>query len=247
VESVSPPAFQTEAGPTSEAPFPIFTIPVQSDDAVRSLGEKAKVDLFGLVGKRTLVGKKPEEYIALDSIVWKNKVYVRVRGIYSSTYFIDAVFPLKVGERTVEVEFSKDFKISAENGTASLKARLRNSIRIENVSYFDDRAEEVQIELPPKKELKRLRTVHSPLTVDGVQKLLDASLEWAKKNLRSQLDKVVAAKTTVEGEGFDVSDHEVILVPFCTLTYLNAKTSEKKGLVYDSLNQTMRPSSVAQG
>ena len=104
---------------TAPTSLPLFTVPVNiTEDDIRSQGEAAKVSLFGLVGKRTLIGKKPEEYIMLESMVWTDKVYVRVHGVYSSTYVVDAVYPLDVGEDTIEVEVAGPNKLAPQKGTS---------------------------------------------------------------------------------------------------------------------------------
>jgi hypothetical protein len=227
------------------ASLPLYSVPVsQSDDAIRSQGEKAKVALFGLVGKRTLIGKKPEEYIALESMVWTDRVYVRVHGIYTSTYTVDVTFPLAVGDETVEVEVAGPNKLVPLKGTLELPTRLRKILRSERTSCYDETAEEVQVQLPPKAGLTAQRAVRPPLTPEGVQKLLDTTLVWAKKALRADTQKLQAEGARIEKEGVDFLDYEVILVPYCFLTYVNSKTGERKGLTFDSLRAALLASAV---
>jgi hypothetical protein len=230
---------------TSE--IPLYSIPVKlSDESLRAEGEKAKAALFGLAGKRTLVGKKPEEYVILESMAWADHVYIRVHGVYTSTYVVHRVFPLAVGEETIEVEVEGPNLLIPEKGTLNLRTHLRKTYRQEATTYYDERGEEVQVELPPKSELKHQRTVHEPLTVEHVLKLLDTTLEWAKRHLTANMTKLTAEGATVEKEKLDLSDHEVILVPYCVLTYVDTKTKEKKSLTFDSLTGKLLPSTVAQ-
>lgn len=225
--------------------LPLYSIPVKlSDENIRAEGEMAKASLFGLAGKRTFVGKRPEEYIVLESISWANQIYVRMHGVYTSTYVVSSVFPLTVGEDTIEVEVAGPTKLTADKGTLILHARLRKTNRQEATSYYDERGEEVQIQLPAKPELKPQRTVHAPLTVEHVQELLDTTMEWAKRHLMASMSRLVAEGATIEQEKLDLSDHEIILVPNCTLVYHNTKTGERKSLTYDSLAGRLLPSSI---
>ena len=227
--------------------IPLYSFPVKlSDEELRAEGEKAKTALFGLAGKRTLVGKKPEEYVTLESMTWADHVYIRVHGVYTSTYVVHRVFPLAVGEDTIEVEVEGPNILTPEKGTLNLRTHLRKTNRQEATTIYDERGEEVQVKLPPKTALKHLRTVHEPLTVDHVLKLLDTTLEWAKKHLTANMAKLTAEGATVEKEKLDLSDHEVILAPYCVLTYLDTKTREKKSLTFDSLTGKLLPSTVAQ-
>ena len=248
--SSAPEPSQPAAGSASRveetSELPLYSIPVKlSDEGIRAEGEKAKVSLFGLAGKRTLVGKKPEEFIVLESMSWTNQVYVRVHGVYTSTYILERVFPLAVGEDTIEVEVEGPNTVIPEKGTLSLHTHLRKTNRQEATTYYDGRGEEVQVELPPKSELKPQRTVHAPLTIENVQKLLDETLEWAKRHLMANMAKLTAEGARVEKENLDLSDHEVILVPYCVLTYVNGKTNEKRSITYDSLTGKLLPSAVA--
>jgi len=228
---------------TSE--IPLYSVSVKlSDENIRAEGEKLKASLFGLAGKRTLVGKKPEEYIALESMTWANQVYIRVHGIYTSTYVVASVFPLAVGGETIEVEVEGPNTLPVTNGTLNLRTRLRKTNRQEATTYYDERGEEVQIQLPPKSELKPQRTVHAPLTVEHVQGLLDTTLGWAKRHLMANMAGLTAGGATIEKENLDLSDHEVILAPYCSLVYHNTKKGERKGLTYDSLSEKLVPSSL---
>ena len=232
--------------PSPSASIPLFTVPVRlTEDGIRSQGEAAKVALFRLTGKRTLVGKKPEQYIVLESMVWTNRVYVRVHGVYSSTYVVDAVFPLSVGEETVEVEIPGLDKRAPEKGTLKLAAKLRKTNRTESTAYYDERIEEVQVQLPPRTGLQPLRTVRPPLTVEDLQKVLATTLDWAKKDLQARIGKPQVSDAIIEKEDLDLSDHEIILVPYCVLTYVNSKTGEKHTLTFDSLTGSLAPSPVA--
>jgi hypothetical protein len=225
--------------------LPLYSIPVKlSDENIRAEAEKMKASLFGLAGKRTLVGKKPEEYIVLESMSWANRLYIRVHGVYTSTYMVESVFPLAVGEDTVEVEVEGPNTLTVEGGTLNLHTHLRKKSRQEDTTYYDERGEEVQMQLPPKSELKPQRTVHEPLTVEQVQGLLDSTLDWAKRHLTASVAKLAAQGATIEKENLDLSDHEVILVPYCSLVYHNKKTGEKKGLTYDSLTERLLPSTI---
>ena len=232
----STPVASTIPPVTSFPSLPLFTVPVRlTEDSIRSLGEATKVGLFGLVGKRTIIGQKPEQYIVLESMDWANRVYVRVHGVYTSRYLVDAYFPLTVGEDTIEVEVPGANRLAPVKGTLKLAAKLRKVGRTESTVYYDERAEEVQIQLPPKTDLRPLRTVQPPLRVDDLQKLLLTTLDWAKKGMQIKIGKPQASQIVMEEENLDLSDHEVILVPYCTLTYINSKTGERRKLVYDSL------------
>jgi len=55
---------------------------------------------------------------------------------------------------------------------------------------------------------------------------------------------LTTGSTTIEKENLDLSDHEVILAPHCSLVYHNTKTGERKGLTYDSLTERLLPSSL---
>ena len=220
--------------------LPIFTVPVRlTEDSIRSQGEATKVGLFGLVGKRTIIGQKPEQYIVLESMDWANRVYVRVHGVYTSRYLVDAYFPLTVGEDTIEVEVPGANRLAPVKGTLKLTAKLRKVGRGESTVYYDERAEEVQIQLPPKADLQPLRTVQPPLRVDDLQKLLLTTLDWAKKGMQIKIGKPQVNHMVIEEENLDLSDHEVILVPYCTLTYINSKTGERRKMVYDSLQNSI--------
>jgi len=226
--------------------FPLFSVQSSlSEDEIRAQGEKGKLALFGLVGKRTILGPKPETFIVMESFAWVDRVYVRVHGVYSATYVVDRVFPLAVGEDTAEVEVEGSSKLTAERGNLNLRARLRKLSRGEAVSYYDARAEEVGIKLPPRSQLRPLRSVHPPLTVGGVQEVLDAALDWAEKGLRARMAGSLAEGAVVERESIDVSDHEVILAPYAVLTYLNTKSGERRSLTYDSLTNTLVPSTAS--
>ncbi len=226
--------------PAQSASLPLFAVPTKiTEDNIRSQGEASKVHLFGLVGKRTLIGKKPQEYVVLESMVWANRVYVRVHGIYTSRYIVDAIFPLTVGEETIEVEVAGANKFAPENGTLKLAARLRRVTRKESTVYYDNRIEEVQIQLPPKAELQPLRTAQPPLTVEGLQNVLMTTLNWAKKGLQIRIGQRPAVDAVMEEENLDLSDHEIILVPYCTLTYVNSKTGERRSLVFDALRNSL--------
>jgi len=230
--STSPSTQQT----APSASLPLFSVPVRlTEDAIRSQGEAAKVGLFGLVGKRTIIGQKPEQYIVLESMEWANRVYVRVHGVYTSRYLVDAYFPLNVGEDTIEVEVTGANKLAPVKGTLKLPAKLRKVSKSESTACYDERVEEVQIQLPPKAALKPLRTVQPPLRVDGLQTLLLTTLDWAKKGMQIKIGKPQATDAVIEEENLDLSDHEVILVPYCTLTFVNSKTGERRRIVYDSL------------
>ena len=225
--------------------IPLYSTPVKlSDDKLRTEGEKAKKTLFGLAGKRTLVGKKPEEYVTLESMTWGDHVHIRVHGVYTSTYVVPKIYPLAVGEDTIEVEVEGPYPLTPEKGNLNLRTHLRKTSRQEATTYYDERGEEVQVQLPPKTDLKPQRTVHAPLTLEHVQKLLDTTLEWAKKGLTANMAKLTAEGAIVERENLDLSDHEVILVPYCTLIYHNTKTGERKGLTYDSLSGKLLPSTI---
>ena len=227
--------------------MPLYSVQVRStDDAIRAMGEGNKLALFGLVGKRTLIGKKPEEYVVLESMTWGDRVYVRVHGVYTATYTVDVTYPLTVGEETVEVEVAGPNRLAPVKGTLELPARLRKFLRIERTSTYDDRAEEVQVQLPPKSDLKMLRTARPPLTNDGAQKLLDTTLEWARRIMRASATKAMARGAKVEKEELDLSDHEVILVPYCVLTYLNSKSGERKSLTFDSLGGVLLPAAFVR-
>lgn len=65
-----------------------------TEDSAKTLGEANKLNLFGLASKRVLFGKKPEEYIVLQSLVRKERTYVRIHGIYSAEYLVAKTFPL---------------------------------------------------------------------------------------------------------------------------------------------------------
>ena len=221
---------------TSLPSLPLFSVPVRlNEGSIRSQGDATKVSLFALVGKRTIVGKKPEQYIVLESMEWTNRIYVRVHGVYTSRYLVDAYFPLTVGEDTIEVEVPGANRLAPVKGTLKLAAKLRKVGRGESTVCYDERAEEVQIQLPPKADLQSLRTVQPPLRVDDLQRLLLTTLDWAKKEMQTKIGKPQASHMVVEEENLDLSDHEVILVPYCTLTYINSKTGERRKLVYDSL------------
>ncbi len=225
--------------------LPLFAVPVKlSDDTLRAQGEAAKVGLFGLVGKRTLIGKKPEQYIALESMAWANRTYVRVHGVYASTYTVDAVFPFAVGDETIEVEVSGVNKFTPDKGTLKLAAKLRKVNRKEGTVYYDERVEEVQIQLPPKADLQPLRTVQPPLKVEDLQKLLMTTLDWAKKGFQIRIGQPVANAAVIEEENLDLSDHEIILAPYCTLVYLNSKNGERRSLTFDPLRGALSPSQV---
>jgi hypothetical protein len=225
--------------PSLSVSLPLFAVPPKlTEDSIRSQGEATKVGLFGLTGKRTIIGKKPEEYIVLESMDWANRVYVRVHGVYTSRYLVDVYFPLTVGEDTIEVEVPGANRMAPVKGTLKLAAKLRKVSRTESTFYYDERVEEVQIQLPPKTELQPLRTVQPPLRVDDLQKLLLTTLDWAKKGMQIKMGKPQGNDAVIEEENLDLSDHEVILVPYCTLTFFNSKTGERKKLVYDSLQNS---------
>jgi len=228
------------------ASFPLYSVPVRlTEDGIKSQGETAKVGLFELIGKRTLVGKKPEQFIALESMVWTNRVYVRVHGVYSSTYVVNEVFPLPVGDETIEVEVVGLSKITPKKGTFKLATKLRKTNSAESTVYYDERMEEVQVQLPSKADLQPVRTVRPPLTVEGLQEVLATTLDWAKKDLQAKLGKLPVEDAVIEKEGLDLSEHEIILVPYCILTYVNSKTGEKRTLTFDSLTGSLVPSPVA--
>ena len=77
-----------------------------------------------------------------------------------------------------------------------------------------------------------------------MKELLETTLDWAKKELQVKIGKLPVGGATIEKENLDLSDHEIIVVPYCSLTYVNSKTGEKKGLTFDSLRGSLIPSLV---
>ena len=228
--------------------FALYSVDVSdTDESLRAKADKEKVALFGLAGKRTLVGTKPESYIVLESMQWTDRVYVRIHGIYSSKYVMDSSFPIAVGEETIEVEYGETSKASPEKGTLSLPLRLRKVFRKETTDVYDERGEVVPVQLPATSSLKPLRTVHPPLTIQHVESLLDATLQWSRKGLTGSMSKIVAKGAKIENEDINVSDHEVILAPYCVLTFHNSKTGERKSLTFDSLAGGLVPAAGAPG
>lgn len=218
------------------ASVPLFKVPLpKSEDEIRARADMSKVWLFGLAGKRTLIGQKPEEYIVLESLVWTDRVYVRVHAVYSATFVVDRVFPLSVGEDTLEVEVEGPNRLPVEKGALNLRAKLRKFNNGEVTYHYDARAEQVSIQLPQRAQLQPLRTVHPPLTLGGVQELLETVLDWAEKGVRANMVQAMTQGGVVEKDSVDLSDHEVILAPYCVLTYHNTKTGERKSVTYDPL------------
>lgn len=218
------------------ASIPLFAVPVdKSEESIRVMAGAAKVRLFGLEGKRTYVGKKPEEYIKLESADWVERVYVRVHSVYSFTFAVDRVYPLAVGKNTVEAEIEGPGKLPVEGGALNLRVKLRDVVKGDNTTYFDSSGEEVSIQLPPKAQLKPLRTVHPPLTPQSVETLLDTVLKWEEKRVKERLGEALAQGGVKEREDVDLSDHEVVVAPYFVLAYQDTKTGERRRMSYDPL------------
>ncbi len=252
--ALAPPIHQPQRAKTAPAPepvmqplaatasIPLFAVPLdKTQDEIMGRAEMSKVWLFGLAGKRTLLGQKPEEYIVLESTQWTDRAYVRVHGVYSVTFVVDRVYPLTVGDDTIEIEVEGSNRIPAEKGALNLRARLRKFNRGEVTYYYDSRGEQVNIQLPPRAQLRPLRTVHPPLTLGSVQELLDTVLDWAEKGVRASMAKAMAEGGVVEKDSVDLSDHEVILVPYGVLSFHNTKTGVRRTMTYDPLVGKLAP------
>ncbi len=226
---------------TQASKLPLYTIPVGlTEEAAKSLGEASKVGLFGLASKRPLFGKKPEEYIVHKNTARNEKVFVRIHGVYSAEYTVSKTFSLDVGQDAVNVEVAGVGGFAPKAGAVEVAAKIRKAYRNEAVVVFNEKADEVNIQLPNPNTLEPCRTLSQALNNSDVKRLLDTTLTLAQKVLEFRIQKAPSTIGKIETENLDLSDNQIILAPYYVLTYENTKTGETKTLTVDAVKGTLQ-------
>lgn len=226
---------------TQASQLPLYTIPVGcTEEAAKSLGEASKVALFGLTSKRPLFGKKPEEYIVHKNTARNEKIYVRIHGVYSAEYTVSKTFSLDVGQDAVKVEVAGVDGFAPKAGAVEVAAKIRKAYRNEAVVVFNEKADEVNIQLPNPNTLEPCRTIPQALNNSDIKRLLDTTLTLAQKVLEFRIQKAPSTIGKIETENLDLSDNQIVLSPYYVLTYENTKTGETKTLTIDAVKGTLQ-------